>query len=174
MENKKKIHSTIWKINNSQLEKLLNILDVQIISIKWKLNSKIKFSNNSSFIILGGGSKFGTTKCKTADISKIQNFEYWNNESWVSRFFLFFYFISYIYVCLNCSNTSNIWLFTIKFEILGISIVIQIVKFWKFANFWNSKISGIWLFFFRVCQQRKFNDFHNCGIWEIFGIFFSI
>ena len=27
------------------------------------------------------GSKFKTTKCRTADISKIRNFEYWNNKS---------------------------------------------------------------------------------------------
>ena len=31
----KKINSTIWKINISQLEKLLNILGVQMISTKW-------------------------------------------------------------------------------------------------------------------------------------------
>ena len=30
----KKINSTIWKINISQLEKLLNILGVQMISTK--------------------------------------------------------------------------------------------------------------------------------------------
>ena len=35
------------------------------------------------------GSKFETTKCRTADISKIRNFEYWNNESRVIRFFYF-------------------------------------------------------------------------------------
>ena len=38
---KKKINSTIWKINISQLKKLLNILDVQMISTKWY----IKFEN---------------------------------------------------------------------------------------------------------------------------------
>ena len=37
----------------------------------------------------GWGSKFGTTKCRKADISKIRNFEYWNNESRVIRFFYF-------------------------------------------------------------------------------------
>ena len=38
---KKKINSTIWKINISQLEKLLNILGVQIIFTKWY----VKFEN---------------------------------------------------------------------------------------------------------------------------------
>ena len=38
---KKKINSTFWKINISQLEKLLNILGVQMISTKWY----IKFEN---------------------------------------------------------------------------------------------------------------------------------
>ena len=37
----------------------------------------------------GWGSKFVTTKWRTADISKIRNFEYWNNESRVTRFFYF-------------------------------------------------------------------------------------
>ena len=56
-----------------------------------QINSKIKLWNNSSFAILifGWGSKFRMTKCRTADISKIRNFEYWNNESRVIRFFYF-------------------------------------------------------------------------------------
>ena len=37
----KKFNSPIWKINVSQLEKLLNILGVQMISKRWK----IKFEN---------------------------------------------------------------------------------------------------------------------------------
>ena len=43
-----------------------------------QINSKIKLWNNSSFAILifGWGSKFRMTKCRTADISKIRNFEY--------------------------------------------------------------------------------------------------
>ena len=62
-------------------------------------------SNN---VLNGWGSKFGTTKYRTADILKIRNFEYWNNESRVIRFFIL-KFISCIYVCLNFSNTQNIW-----------------------------------------------------------------
>ena len=38
---KKKFNSTIWKINISHLQKLLNILGVQMIQKKWK----IKFEN---------------------------------------------------------------------------------------------------------------------------------
>ena len=40
MENKKS-NFTIWKINISQLKRLVNILSVQMISKKWK----IKFEN---------------------------------------------------------------------------------------------------------------------------------
>ena len=40
------------EINIPQLEYLLNILGVQMISQEWKINSKIKLSINSSFIIL--------------------------------------------------------------------------------------------------------------------------
>ena len=42
----------IRKINILQFKKMLNILDVQTISKKWKINLKIKLSNNSSFVIL--------------------------------------------------------------------------------------------------------------------------
>ena len=52
LENKKNFNSNIWKINIAQLEKWLNILSVQMIIKNEKLNSKIKLSNNSSFVIL--------------------------------------------------------------------------------------------------------------------------
>ena len=39
----KKCNSTIWKINMSQLKKVLNILGAYIISKKWK----IKFENKT-------------------------------------------------------------------------------------------------------------------------------
>ena len=51
LENKKNFNSNIWKINIAQLEKWLNILSVQMIIKNEKLNSKIKLSNNSSFVI---------------------------------------------------------------------------------------------------------------------------
>ena len=38
----KKFNSTIWKINISQLEKLLNILGVQMIYKKWKIEFENK------------------------------------------------------------------------------------------------------------------------------------
>ena len=50
----------------------------------------------------GWGSKFVTTKSRTADISKIEI-----TKVELLDFFIF-KFISYIYVCLNCSNTQNI------------------------------------------------------------------
>ena len=43
MTNKiKKFNSTIWKINISQFEKLLNILCIQMISEKWKIEFENK------------------------------------------------------------------------------------------------------------------------------------
>ena len=39
----KKINTTIWKINISQFEKLMNTLSVQMISKIWK----IKFANKT-------------------------------------------------------------------------------------------------------------------------------
>ena len=47
------------------------------------------FTEGHSSVFHGWRSKFGTTKWRTADISKIRNFEYWNNESRVIRFFYF-------------------------------------------------------------------------------------
>ena len=46
------VYFTIWKINISQFEKLLNILSIQIIYKNKKINSIIKLSNISSFVIL--------------------------------------------------------------------------------------------------------------------------
>ena len=37
-----KVNYTIWKINISQLEKLLTILSVQMISKKWKIEFENK------------------------------------------------------------------------------------------------------------------------------------
>ena len=62
-------------------------------------------------------------------------------------------YIFYFYPCLNYSNTQNIWQFN-KLGIFGILIFLQIVKFWRFANFRNWTISEIWLFY----------EFVNLGI----------
>ena len=62
---------------------------ILLIILYFKLTIQIL---RQSFLIgekCGWGSKFGTTKYRTADISKIRNFEYWNNESRVIRFFYF-------------------------------------------------------------------------------------
>ena len=75
--------------------------------------------------------------------------------------FSIFEFFYYFYHCLNYSNTQNyVWVFTIKFEIFGILIDLQIVKFLKFANFWNSIISEIWFFY-------EYSDNGNLMIFEI-------
>ena len=62
---------------------------------KWELGQKSDF-------FVGWGSKFGTTKCRTADISKIRNFEITKDELFdfsISEFILYFH------DCLNDSNT---------------------------------------------------------------------
>ena len=64
-----------------------------------KLNSRWIFERRRIFfnwwkIGRRGGSKFGTTKCRTADISEFLNFEYKNNESRIIRFLHFWiYFL---------------------------------------------------------------------------------
>ena len=40
----KKFNSAIWKINIPQLKKLLNILGVQMISKKWKIEFENKIT----------------------------------------------------------------------------------------------------------------------------------
>ena len=54
-------------------------------------NEKNEFQNKT-----GWGSKFVTTKWRTAIISTIRNFEYWNNESRVTRFFYFQIYFLYL------------------------------------------------------------------------------
>ena len=60
----------------------------------------------------GWKSKFGTTKYRTAGISKIRNFEYWNNESRIIRFFIFFQIAGFWKVVIVRNWTiSEIWCF---------------------------------------------------------------
>ena len=71
----------------------------------WKRTTEFLFFNLRIKITemtpeLGWGSKFGTTKCRTANISKIRNFEYWNNERSVIVFFNFRFFLNF-FICLN-------------------------------------------------------------------------
>ena len=44
-----------------------------------KITKKGCFDNKKN-VVPGGGSKFGTTECRTTNISKFQNYEYQNNE----------------------------------------------------------------------------------------------
>ena len=107
--------------------------------------------------IFGGwGSKFGTTKCITADISKIRNFEYWNNETWVIRFFYFQINSLFLWLFKLFEHSKYIFIIYHRIRNFWILIVLQIVKLKKFANFWNSTISELWLFFF---------EFVNNGNW---------
>ena len=94
---------------------------------------KFKFTNQKwhYYAINGWGSKFGTTKCRTADISKIRNFEYWNNKSY--SIFLFWNLFFYFYDCFNYSNTQNIYLI----------IYHQIRNFWNFDSFASFQILKI-------------------------------
>ena len=50
--------------------------------------------------------------------------------------------------------------FTIKFELWGILIVLQIVKFWKFDNFRNWTISEFWLFY-ELFDNGNLENFWN-------------
>ena len=87
-----------------------------------------RLTDHSDF---GWRSKFGTTKCRTADISKIRNFEYWNNASRNIRFFYFqIYFL-------------NLRLLEL-FEHSKNMIIYQIGNFWNFDSFTNCKI-------FKIC-----------------------
>ena len=105
--------------------------------------TNIKIMKDSSF--MGGGQNlerpnvewtiFRKFETSNIEIKKVESFD-----------FFIFKFISYIYVCLNCSNTQNIWWF-IEFKFCGILIILQIVKFWKFTYFRNWRISEIWLFY---------------------------
>ena len=76
---------------------------------------------------MGWASKFGMTKCRTADISKIRNFEYENNESrviWFVYFQIYFLFLR---------------LFEL-FEHSNYMIIYQIENFLNFDTFTNCKI----------------------------------
>ena len=80
---------------------------------------------------IGWGSKFGTTKCRTADISRIWNFEYRNNESRVIWFFYFQIYFLYLR------------LFEL-FEHLKYMIIYEIEIFWNFESFTNCQM-------FKIC-----------------------
>ena len=82
------------------------------------------------YVRYGWGLKFGTTKCRTADISQIRNFEYWNNESRVIRFFYFQIYFLYL------------GLFEL-FENSKYMIIYRIGNFWNFDSFTNCKILKI-------------------------------
>ena len=110
---------TIWKINISIFEKLLNILSIQIISKKWK-NTIIKLSKNSSFVIL----IFATLKFRNFSRSTFRRSKFWPPPDGIANA----YFNIYIYACNNrnmdsyadwdsCAVTRKIFLFCQKNEI---------------------------------------------------------
>ena len=95
--------------------------------------------------IFGWGSKFRMTKCRTAGIlGKLEtsNIEITNIELYVflfSKLFLIFTSVKIVRKLKIYDNLPNSKFF-------GILIVLQIVKFWNFANFRNWTISEFWLF----------------------------
>ena len=95
----------------------------------------------------GWGSKFRATKSRTADISKIRNFEYWNNETRVIRFFYFRDYSSFLWLFKLFEHSKYIFIIYDQIRNFWILIVLQIVKLKKFANFQYSTISELWLLF---------------------------
>ena len=96
-----------------QSEKLKNVLKSVMVLLKkkWKTES---------------GSTFGMTKCRTTDVSEFKNFEYYNNERWVIRFFNF----EFIFLIFH--------LFEL-FEHLKRMIILHIGNLWNFDSFLNFK-----------------------------------
>ena len=99
------------------------------------------------------GSKFETIKCRTTDISKFQNREYWNNEKWVIRYCLNFFIFGELYAHKIFHNFKNCKV-----------LVIQIVKFKKIVTF----IKKIWTS--KICTFYKLVNYSNLENWTIFKI----
>ena len=77
------------------------------------------------------GSSFGTTKCRTTDISEFQNFEYEMDEKWVIRIFYFGIYFLLLYLLK-------------LFEHLKYMIIYKIRNLRNFDSFPNCKI---WIIF---------------------------
>ena len=76
--------------------------------------------------------------------------------------------IFYFHVCSNCSTSQNKYMLIYQIEIFKITIVLQIVDFWKFSNF------RIWLFYefvkngnFMIFEIVKLTNYQNFGIRKI-------
>ena len=105
-------------------------------------------------LTLGGGQNLERINVKWLMFRK---FETSNIETTKVELYDFFCFWIY-FLCLRLFELSEhlkIWLFT-ELEIFGILVVLQSVKFRKFANFRNWTISEIWLFYELVNLDRKF------------------
>ena len=109
---------------------------------------------------MGGGQYLERPNVETVDISGFRNLEFLNNESRVIRFFDFRIYSLCLWLFKLFEHSYLCMTIYIKFEIFEIWIALQIVKFWKFANFWHSTISEIWLFY-------EFIDNGNLMIFEI-------
>ena len=60
--------------------------------------------------LIDWGSTFGTTKCRTFDISEFRNFEYESHESWIIRFFHFWiYFLLLRFFSILRTLKIHIW-----------------------------------------------------------------
>ena len=80
-------------------------------------------------------------------------------------------FLFYLYICSNYSTNQNIWWFILKkFKNYGILIILQILKFWGFAIFWNCKIWKIFRIFnkkfFRIFNKKIFRIFQITNFWN--------
>ena len=96
-----------------------------------------------------------------------RNFKILNIESYEDELFDYFILV-FFYICLNYSNTKNIWKF-IKLAIHWILIVFRIVKFWKLDFLLKCKISEI-RWFSRPWNLGHFCNFPKLNIFRIFQL----
>ena len=95
--------------------------------------------------VFGWGLTFGTTKCKTTDISKFPNFEYWKKERRVIRIFYLQIYSSFLYLFKLCKHS--------KYE-----IIYRLGNLWNFYGFPNCKILKM-IYFSILYNFRNFRIF---------------
>ena len=90
----------------------------------------------------GWGSTFRTTKCRTTNISKFRNSEYENNERWDFFNFKFIFLFLYLFKLFEhlkyiiIYESGNLWNFN-SFSDYDISKFLYSSKWYNLGNFWN-------------------------------------
>ena len=110
-----------------------------------KINSKIKLSNNSSFVIL----IFGIFKFRNIGRSTFRGSKFWPppRKSNYSIFYIFF-----------------------KLQYFEKLLLFEIEQFQKFDVFWNWKILEI----FNILENANFSNFPHCKFFEFSKLIFFI